>query len=359
MAGGNFVMVDGARRGWVLRRALGSALLVAGVLGVLWWVGITAGYLTVEDAGWPYLLIATVLCLFALHMAIGYLQWRRSRRASDDLVAFATALNRGNVRARLRLDHPEENGPARKELNRLADTLEAYVEALQRSSEASEWRARRERAGATAEERHRLAQELHDSVAQQLFALVMLTEAVLAELDAEVPHRPALEEVATLAADAHRELRALITELHPVALQGGSLVDAVEQLVQEQRARADIDIRLCYGPLGEIPPGIEHQVFRVVQEALSNAIRHSGADHVEVQLARSRGALTLRVVDNGCGFDPEEPGTHGYGLTGMRERCVGIGAHLNVRSRPSSGTRIEARVPLLGEGGGGSWSPSG
>ncbi|MBK3645996.1 MULTISPECIES: GAF domain-containing sensor histidine kinase [Streptomyces] len=199
-----------------------------------------------------------------------------------------------------------------------------------------------------AEERSRLAHELHDAVSQKLFSLRLTAQAAAALVDRD-PSRAKgeLQQVAALAAEATDELRAAVVELRPAALDEDGLVATLRTQVQvldrAHSARVSFDSK----GVRALPSAQEEAVLRVAQEALHNALRHSGADHVDVTLTRHGTAAVLRVTDDGCGFDPKairRAGRH-LGLVSMRDRTSGVGGRLTVESAPGKGTTIEMEVP--------------
>ncbi|MEV7728078.1 GAF domain-containing sensor histidine kinase [Streptomyces sp. NPDC087917] len=200
-----------------------------------------------------------------------------------------------------------------------------------------------------AEERSRLAHELHDAVSQKLFSLRLTAQAAAALVDRD-PDRAKgeLQQVAVLAAEAADELRAAVTELRPAALDEDGLVHTLRNHVRVlDRAHAARVTFACEG-VRALPAAQEEAVLRVAQEALHNALRHSGADRVEVTLSRTPACgAVLRVRDWGSGFSPStvrEAGRH-LGLVSMRDRASGAGGRLEVHSEPGAGTTIEMEVP--------------
>ncbi|WP_399883381.1 GAF domain-containing sensor histidine kinase [Streptomyces sp. BBFR51] len=199
-----------------------------------------------------------------------------------------------------------------------------------------------------AEERSRLAHELHDAVSQKLFSLRLTAQAATALVDRD-PGRAKgeLHQVATLAAEAADELRAAVVELRPAALEEDGLVATLRTQIQVlDRAHA---ARVTFAGHGvkALPAAQEEAMLRVAQEALHNALRHSAAEHVDVTLHRHGTATVLRVTDDGSGFDPRtvrRAGRH-LGLVSMRDRANGTGGRLHVRSEPGKGTTIEMEVP--------------
>ncbi|MFC8571138.1 GAF domain-containing sensor histidine kinase [Streptomyces sp. NPDC057245] len=199
-----------------------------------------------------------------------------------------------------------------------------------------------------AEERSRLAHELHDAVSQKLFSLRLTAQAATALVDRDPARaKGELQQVATLAAEAADELRAAVVELRPAALEEDGLVATLRTQIQVlDRAHA---ARVTFAGHGvkALPAAQEEALLRVAQEALHNALRHSGAEHVGVTLHRRGTGAVLRVTDDGGGFDPRavrRAGRH-LGLVSMRDRAGGTGGRLTVRSAPGEGTTIEMEVP--------------
>ncbi|MFD7400548.1 GAF domain-containing sensor histidine kinase [Streptomyces virginiae] len=200
-----------------------------------------------------------------------------------------------------------------------------------------------------AEERSRLAHELHDAVSQKLFSLRLTAQAAAALVDRDPARaKDELQQVATLAAEAADELRAAVTELRPAALDEDGLVATLRTHVHVlDRAHTAHVTFTCEG-VRALPATQEEALLRVAQEALHNALRHSAGDHVEVTLARTpAGGAVLTVLDTGKGFDPQavrRAGRH-LGLVSMRDRASGVGGRLTVHSEPGRGTTIEMEVP--------------
>ncbi|GCB50555.1 GAF domain-containing sensor histidine kinase [Streptomyces sp. NL15-2K] len=199
-----------------------------------------------------------------------------------------------------------------------------------------------------AEERSRLAHELHDAVSQKLFSLRLTAQAAATLVDRD-PSRAKgeLQQVAALAAEAADELRAAVVELRPAALDEDGLIATLRTQIQVlDRAHA---ARVTFAGRGvrALPAAQEEALLRVAQEALHNALRHSGAEHVDVTLDRRGSGAVLRVTDDGSGFDPQgirRAGRH-LGLVSMRDRASGAGGALTVESAPGKGTTIEMEVP--------------
>ena len=207
--------------------------------------------------------------------------------------------------------------------------------------------AERRRAGSAAlqaqeQERTRVARDLHDEVNQSLTGLLLRLEAAREaappELEAE------LAETKALANQAMRELLSLARQLRPTALDDLGLVAATAGQV-EQLGRGEIEAGFeAEGDFSDLGDDAQLVVYRVAQEALSNAARHSGARRVEVRLRRLGGGVELAVDDDGRGFAFDES-EGGLGIAGMRERALLIGGELTIESRPGRGTTVRLHVP--------------
>ncbi|MGX4693025.1 GAF domain-containing sensor histidine kinase [Streptomyces sp. JNUCC 63] len=199
-----------------------------------------------------------------------------------------------------------------------------------------------------AEERSRLAHELHDAVSQKLFSLRLTAQAAAALVDRDpVRAKGELQQVAVLAAEAVDELRAAVVELRPAALDEDGLVATLRTQIQVlDRAHSARVTFTARGPRA-LPAAQEEAMLRVAQEALHNALRHARAEHVDVTLDRHGRGAVLRITDDGTGFDPmavRRAGRH-LGLVSMRDRASGVGGRLTVESAPGKGTVIEMEVP--------------
>jgi signal transduction histidine kinase len=188
--------------------------------------------------------------------------------------------------------------------------------------------------------RGRWARELHDETLQGLVGLRMLLSSARrtgssAELGEAIDHTK--REI--------QNLRALIAELRPAALDELGLGPAIETLASRSGSAAGLEVstRVSLGDPGRLAPETESTIYRLVQEALTNAAKHASAERVRVEVARSNGTVDVLVEDDGCGFDPALP-TGGLGLVGMRERVELTGGRLEIESR--GGTRVSARLPV-------------
>jgi signal transduction histidine kinase len=191
-------------------------------------------------------------------------------------------------------------------------------------------------------ERERMAREIHDTLAQGFTSVLMLIQAVEAELDDDVPqarrHLALMDETAR---QNLAEARALVAGAAPADLDGSSLPDALRRLAARHGATLEVT-----GPVRQLPAAPEVVALRACQEALSNARKHAGSSaSVGIALAYRDDTLTVSVRDDGCGFDPGAPSA-GYGLAGLRARATEVGGTARIRSTPGDGTTVTVRLPV-------------
>jgi signal transduction histidine kinase len=196
---------------------------------------------------------------------------------------------------------------------------------------------------AVIDERNRLARELHDSVKQQVYAISMQLGAARVLLDQESQAYDPVSEAERLSRQAGAELTALIRELRPAGLESKALAEALRDYVASWSRQNGISARLNTDQAASIPLPGDETLFRVAQESLANVARHSRARNVTIELANRDHETTLKVEDDGIGFDLAGV-EKGIGLDSMRERLETIGGRLNISSQASHGTRIIAVV---------------
>jgi signal transduction histidine kinase/DNA-binding NarL/FixJ family response regulator len=200
------------------------------------------------------------------------------------------------------------------------------------------------RAEAAATERDRLVREVHDTVAQGLASVIVHLDAAGREADpAEEIDQARLSAVTALA-----ETRRTVLGLAPSPLEGRSLAEALQLELGWANRTGNLDVRLVEaGSPVPLPDGLAHQLFRIAQEALTNAVRHAGAKSVRIGVIHEDGTVAVLVQDDGQGFAADEV-TGSIGLRGMRERARLIGGTLEVESVAGWGTRVRVSAPLDG-----------
>src|SRR6202140_5476695 len=198
------------------------------------------------------------------------------------------------------------------------------------------------------QERQRLARDLHDSVSQALYAIV-LDIATAQRIGGADPTRldAILKDAHNLAEAGLAEMRALIFELRPEFLSQEGLVGALQRQVAAVRARHQLSITLTATDEPEAVPAIKEALYRVGQEALNNAAKHAGAQAVLITLEASAGELVLRVRDDGRGFHAGNSFPGHLGLRSMRERAASVGGVILRSGAPGHGARVPLRVPRL------------
>jgi len=204
---------------------------------------------------------------------------------------------------------------------------------------------------ALAQERTRIARELHDAVAQKLFSARLTAEAAAALVgDDPDAARTELAEVARLTAEAGAELREIVAALRPAELATDGLVGTLRTRVALLDRVHPARLSLAAAPdLPPLPEQTEQTLLRVAEEALHNALRHAEATTVRVSIADPDGLVTLTVADDGAGFDVDKPpraAARRLGLASMRERSRTVGGTLTVTSRPGGGTTVRLAVPV-------------
>jgi two-component system, NarL family, sensor histidine kinase UhpB len=311
--------------------ALNLLMVTAGIL-----VAIFAGGFdfSISHQRWEFLVLAmTMLLTFLLNTLL----LRRRFEPLERLLAMMERVDLSRPGRRLELD-PEMAGLS-TDIERLAATFNRMLQRLENERRRSGELVLR----AQEEERRRVARDLHDEVNQSLTALLLRIQAVTEDAPPEL--RPQLEETRHLADRAMGELLDLARQLRPTALDDHGLVAALTTHVREFDRRGEERASFWADPrLGALSPDAQVVVYRVAQEALVNASRHSGASRIEVSLEPHDSRVRLEVSDNGSGFAFADEGK-GLGLSGMRERALLVGGSLDIDSRPGKGTSVVLEVP--------------
>jgi signal transduction histidine kinase len=208
------------------------------------------------------------------------------------------------------------------------------------------------------EQRLRYAHELHDVVGHALVAINVRASAAAHLARREQPVSPvtALDEIASTSAEALGELRAALKGLRsdesenvPLRPPGAGLADLGDLIVGVKGAGLTVDLDMTSAPEA-VPPAVGHAGYRIVQEGLTNVLRHSTAAHARVRIGREEGALLVEVLDDGQTRPGTGTGTGtGHGLLGMRERAAALGGTCEARRMPGGGWRVRARIPIEGE----------
>jgi signal transduction histidine kinase len=199
---------------------------------------------------------------------------------------------------------------------------------------------------AIAAERNRLGQELHDSISQALFSANLLAGVIPMLLEQNpTGAKERLAELSRLTRGALAEMRALLFELRPAALARMSLPELLRQLTDVITNSTQVQVHLTLDEAPDVPVGVRIGLYRIAQEALNNVVKHAQASQIWVEMRatanqESRATITLRIRDNGRGFDPAGVPGECLGLGIMQERAREIDATLEITSQPGAGTRV-------------------
>ena len=203
--------------------------------------------------------------------------------------------------------------------------------------------------GAQEHERRRISRELHDEVGQLITALMLALKAAEAELPANAwPEK--FREVRSIAEQVGREIHQLATQLRPVALDELGLAGALSGYLDNWSARSSVPVDFFIAGLGDarLPGVVETTIYRIVQEAMNNVLKHASATSVSVSVQLHSDHVLAIVEDDGTGFDallpPSDPSR--IGIAGMRERAAIVGGTLTIESKPGAGTTVRAQVPI-------------
>lgn len=207
--------------------------------------------------------------------------------------------------------------------------------------------------GAQEAERARVARDLHDEIGQDLTSVLLGLRLVETSLAGEPPNLDAARkhsaELRGLVTDALSDVRRLAFELRPTVLDDVGLLAAVQRLAADVAARHGLTHQIEVDGLGQaerLPAEVETVAYRVIQEAVTNVVRHAGAASVRIAVARSADRLRVAVTDDGVGFDPAAVGSGSLGLGGMMERAALVGGAVSLTASPGRGTTVVLEVPL-------------
>jgi two-component system, NarL family, sensor histidine kinase DevS len=200
--------------------------------------------------------------------------------------------------------------------------------------------------GAQELERRRLARELHDETGQALTSILLGLRSI-EEAPTDEEMRSAVTEVRNLVRSTLQDVRQLAVELRPKALDDFGLVAALERLTESFAEQTGIAVEFVPAlPEGRLSPEADTALYRIVQESLTNVVKHARASRVSIVLTRKDDSVSVVVEDDGVGFEPGRTRDGGLGLVGMRERVGLLGGRLTIESRPGAGTTFVAEVPL-------------
>lgn len=296
------------------------------------------------------LAVTTLLLLplmIPLGLVFGFVTATGFTRRLYRLAQVSNALANGDLDQRVQDMSGDEIGQLTRQFNRMARQLETDMIQLRELAEHNARLAQQAQRLAVLEERHRLARDLHDGIKQYLFGVNLATAAAINLLETDIEAaRTKLLESKEHSRQALFEMQTLLNELRPADLEERELVIALGDYLAAFERRHGI--RVDWQPAKDLslPPIHEQALYRIAQEALTNVARHAQATRVSVEIETTPEAITLRIIDNGLGFDPSaiKPGIT-LGLQGMRERLSELNGVLTITSVPDVGTQLIATLP--------------
>ncbi len=282
-----------------------------------------------------FVIITLIMLLVSLPVGsvFGWIASRGLRKRLGNLSMAASAWSKGDFTAVPRDASADEIGELTRNLNNMAEQLQTLLHARDEL--------------ARVEERNRLARDLHDTVKQQTYAARMQLSAAKNLLDTD-PKMAAehLESALQLNRETQQELKLIIDELRPAALEGKGLAQALREYAARWQEHTGIQVTTTVSGERSLPLDVEQALYRVLQESLSNIARHAEADSVGLSLNMIPERVTLVIADNGRGFDLDSVSSNSLGLAGMKQRLAEVGGTLKVESTLAVGTTVTAEVQL-------------
>ncbi|MBS4762307.1 sensor histidine kinase [Carnobacteriaceae bacterium zg-ZUI252] len=230
-----------------------------------------------------------------------------------------------------------------EQINSLSFQLKDISDSLLAFSEKHQPIALKQEEEIITQERKRLARDLHDSVSQQLYAAAMIVSSAKYTIDDSNVLNQQLTILENVINASQRELRALLLHLRPVTLENKTLAQGLTLLLEEVRQKVDVEVISDIDTF-DVPTTIENHLFRIVQELISNTLRHSKATRIEVYLKKDNQKIKLRFIDNGQGFDVKQSMIGHYGLQNMKERVHGVGGQMSIVSVAFEGTSVDITI---------------
>jgi NarL family two-component system sensor histidine kinase LiaS len=291
------------------------------------WLAVAAGFLLVS-AGF------------------GYYAAQRIQRRVDMLYLGLKQAAHGNYSVRLPEEGVRSFANVFSEFNDMVESLDERMQWIQRSGEEQVLREAASNEAAVLEERKRLARDLHDTVSQQLFAIHMSASSLpkLLELDKERA-AAVMEQLISISQVAQKQMRGFIAQLRPLELEGRSLQEALDKWFPDYCRQNGLQGVLDWRVREKLSEAKEHQLFLIIQEAMANVVKHSGAQTARLTLAETERQIVMTLEDDGTGFRADQVKRGSYGLSTMRERASKLGGDASIISKPGSGTRVRVTLP--------------
>jgi len=294
-------------------------------------------------------LLMLLLVLLLVSIILGYFLAQPQRRRLYEIEEAAVLLAAGRLQHRVAImGNGDEIDSLATRFNEMGTKLQQQVKMLQDLAEENTELAEQSDRWSVLEERQRLARELHDSVSQQLFALNMLSATALRYYETSSEQLAVtLRQINDLTMAAQREMRALLLHLRPVELAGRTLAEACQSFLEAVAQRHNLPAEFQYEVNDSLPAAVEEHLFRILQEAVANVLKHARAEHLELVISGDATRVEMTVLDDGVGIQQDiNKNDDSYGIKSMRERAETLGGALHMWSR-AQGTGIRVVIPLV------------
>ena len=327
-----------------------QSYLLIGLTSLLFILFLTNSLLDIFELDWPYLLqdiektekLIFLIFVFSLSMTFFFvLFWRVIEEVSR---------RKMQVNLKRLLAGKEVVQVADPDLDASFKSLSGKLNLLTEAVQKAENQSLAKEEVIIEKERKRIARDLHDTVSQELFAAHMILSGVSQQalkLDRE-KMQTQLQSVAAILETAQKDLRVLLLHLRPVELEDKSLVEGIQILLKELEDKSDLKVSLKQN-VTKLPKKIEEHIFRILQELISNTLRHAQASCLDVYLYQTDVELQLKVVDNGIGFQLGSLDDLSYGLRNIKERVEDMAGTVQLLTAPKQGLAVDIRIPLLGK----------
>ena len=325
-----------------------QSYLLIGLTSLLFILFLTNSLLDILNLDWSYLLqdiektekLIFLILVFSLSMTFFFvLFWRVMEEISR---------RKMQVNLKRLLAGKEVVAFADPDLNASFQSLSGKLNLLTEAVQKAENQSLVKEEAIIEKERKRIARDLHDTVSQELFAAHMILSGVSQQalkLDRE-KMQTQLQSVAAILETAQKDLRVLLLHLRPVELEEKSLVEGIQILLKELEDKSDLKVSLKQ-KVSKLPKKIEEHIFRILQELISNTLRHAQASCLDVYLYQTDVELQLKVVDNGIGFQLGSLDDLSYGLRNIKERVEDMAGTVQLLTAPKQGLAVDIRIPLL------------
>ena len=325
-----------------------QSYLLIGLTYLLFILFLTNSLLDIFELDWPYLLqdiektekLIFLIFVFSLSMTFFFvLFWRVIEEVSR---------RKMQVNLKRLLAGKEVVQVADPDLDASFKSLSGKLNLLTEAVQKAENQSLAKEEVIIEKERKRIARDLHDTVSQELFAAHMILSGVSQQalkLDRE-KMQTQLQSVVAILETAQKDLRVLLLHLRPVELEDKSLVEGIQILLKELEDKSDLKVSLKQN-VTKLPKKIEEYIFRILQELISNTLRHAQASCLDVYLYQTDFELQLKVVDNGIGFQLGSLDDLSYGLRNIKERVEDMAGTVQLLTAPKQGLAVDIRIPLL------------